>query len=585
MRFASEPAGGVPASAPAPDAPAARGAASLRAPPAASSAASRLRDRFRKFLADREKRLERASLARARHAPLPGASDGDSDSDSDVSPLASPRSPSGSGGRPRSSKPDAPPPRDPRAVFAKCALLVLAWFGLSTALALFNKQLFGKRKGGFPAPLLLTSLQFFMQWLLAHVFLTRVAPGMAPRRPMPWRVFFARVAPVGVFMGLDIGLSNVSLVYVTVSFYTLVKTSSILFLLAFAFAFRVEPFSRRVVFAVATLALGEVLVVRGERRFDASGFVLCLLAAACSGLRWVLSQTVLHAGKKTRRATVEVVNDGGNASGNDGAFRSPWCLFFLAEDDPSTRLRRSHGMHSPPAILRAMMPAMASVVFAFSCFKERWWVTLPGSRWDPTDPIDLATDVGVALVGASVALLMSASEFELVKETSAVTVSVIGAAKDAVTVLASVVVFGDDFGVENVFGLAFVVAGVFAYNWHKRESEREATLSAARERAAFDEEKTGGGATRGGVVVGERGGGGVEGSREGVRDGIELVEKNPNSHRWSATASREAEAGAALAADLGVGPAAASGRRVFAVTSRTDRSAVPLLPRKTEGGE
>jgi len=29
------------------------------------------------------------------------------------------------------------------------------------------------------------------------------------------------VAPVGVAMGLDIGLSNLSLVYVTVSFYTL----------------------------------------------------------------------------------------------------------------------------------------------------------------------------------------------------------------------------------------------------------------------------------------------------------------------------------------------------------------------------
>ena len=535
-------------------------------------------------MADREKRLERASLARARHAPLPGASDGDSDSDSDVSPLASPRSPSGSGGRPRSSKPDAPPPRDPRAVVAKCALLVLAWFGLSTALALFNKQLFGKRKGGFPAPLLLTSLQFFMQWLLAHVFLTRVAPGMAPRRPMPWRVFFARVAPVGVFMGLDIGLSNLSLVYVTVSFYTLVKTSSILFLLAFAFAFRVEPFSRRVVFAVATLALGEVLVVRGERRFDASGFVLCLLAAACSGLRWVLSQTVLHAGKKTRRATVEVVNDGGNASGNDGASRSPCCLFFLAEDDPSTRLRRSHGMHSPPAILRAMMPAMASVVFAFSCFKERWWVTLPGSRWDPTDPIDLATDVGVALIGASVALLMSASEFELVKETSAVTVSVIGAAKDAVTVLASVVVFGDDFGVENVFGLAFVVAGVFAYNWHKRESEREATLAAARERAAFDEEKTG---------EARRGGG--RGRRARRRGGRGVPRGRPRRDRARREESEFASlvgdgvpgggGGAALAADLGVGPAAASGRRVFAVTSRTDRSAVPLLPRRAEGGK
>ena len=44
------------------------------------------------------------------------------------------------------------------AKFLKCAILTTSWFGLSTALALFNKEVFGRRHGGFPAPLFLTSV-------------------------------------------------------------------------------------------------------------------------------------------------------------------------------------------------------------------------------------------------------------------------------------------------------------------------------------------------------------------------------------------------------------------------------------------
>lgn len=92
-----------------------------------------------------------------------------------------------------------------------------------STLALFNKEVFGRRHGGFPAPLFLTSVQFSIQYLIADLTLKFAAPSLKPKRPIPWGVYLTQVAPVGVAMGLDIGLSNLSLVYVTVSFYTLAK--------------------------------------------------------------------------------------------------------------------------------------------------------------------------------------------------------------------------------------------------------------------------------------------------------------------------------------------------------------------------
>jgi hypothetical protein len=249
----------------------------------ARSAAAKIQARFRKFMDDRDKRHVASKEGVARdsrgvgggaHHVLLGSDDESSDEEEDA---------------------DANAPfttsdlRRPKLV--KCAFLTLCWFGLSTALAMYNKVLFGARRGGFPAPLLLTSVQFAMQWMLASLILTYVAPSLRPRRAVDWNVFTKHVAPVGVAMGLDIGLSNLSLVHVTVSFYTLAKTSSILFLLAFAFAIGVEPVSLRLTAAVLLLCLGEVLTVRGETQFNALGAALCFAAAAASGVRWVLSQT------------------------------------------------------------------------------------------------------------------------------------------------------------------------------------------------------------------------------------------------------------------------------------------------------
>lgn len=413
---------------------------------AARSAAAKIQARFRKFMDDRDKRRVASQEGVARdprgggggaHHVLLGSDDESSDEEETFSREHSAAFDAGATNveirftRMRESR-DAPN-------FVKCALLTLCWFGLSTGLAMYNKTLFGARKGGFPAPLLLTSVQFAMQWMLAGLILEYVTPSLRPTRAIDWNAFSRHVAPVGVAMGLDIGLSNLSLVHVTVSFYTLAKTSSILFLLAFAFAIGVEPFSTRLTAAVLVLCLGEVLTVHGETQFNALGATLCFGAAAASGVRWVLSQRVLHSIHKARQT-------GG--------------------------LRKSHGVHNPPVMLRVMMPVMCVVVFAFSCFKERWWATLPGSEWGSSFS-DVLFDLALTAIGATMALCMSLAEFELVKETSAVTVSVIGTGKDVFTVAAAVLVFNDGFGVENFFGLLFVVSGIAAYNYHKVQSAKE----------------------------------------------------------------------------------------------------------------
>lgn len=523
-------------------------------------AASILQQRFRKFLDDREKK-KTASHEVTRREPRPLLLDSDDSSDEDeVSTRHTSVTTSQRDTVATSQSVTLKESSPSNAKLIKCALLTIAWFGLSTSLALYNKTLFGQRKGGFPAPLLLTSVQFLMQYLLANGLLIWVVPHLQPKRVINWRTFTYRVAPVGFAMGLDIGLSNLSLVYVTVSFYTLAKTSSIVFLIAFAFGMRVEPVSARLVVCVFILCLGEVLVVRGETQFNALGAFLCFFAAAASGVRWVLSQKVLHSGVKdtrwNRTGTSQTTGSGfkdthGNRTGTSGTTGSD-----TYHPTSNNRLRKSHGMHHPIVMLRVMMPVMSVVVFVFSLFQEKWWATLPGSDWLAT-PGDLFVDLLITAFGALMALTMSMAEFQLVKETSAMTVSVIGAGKDVVTVLVAVLVMGDGFGWENVVGMALVLAGILCYNWHKAVSAREVRDADA-------------------LLVDMK----VQ-LAEFAKNNVGDVNQGGDGNREDAVAAATA-ARNRLAAELGIGaPATAHGayHKVPKVSTRRDAHASPQLPR------
>jgi drug/metabolite transporter (DMT)-like permease len=102
------------------------------------------------------------------------------------------------------------------------------------------------------------------------------------------------VLPNGVATGLDIAFSNTSFAFITLSFYTMCKSSAPLFLLLFAFIWRIETPTWSLALTVTIISGGLLLLVAGEVEFDMTGFLLVMAAACMSGLRWTITQVLLQ---------------------------------------------------------------------------------------------------------------------------------------------------------------------------------------------------------------------------------------------------------------------------------------------------
>jgi solute carrier family 35 protein C2 len=71
------------------------------------------------------------------------------------------------------------------------------------------------------------------------------------------------------------------------------KSSSLIFVLLFAFLFRLESFSWRLISVIFLIFVGVVLMVATETQFAFGGMILVLSASAFGGLRWALTQKLL----------------------------------------------------------------------------------------------------------------------------------------------------------------------------------------------------------------------------------------------------------------------------------------------------
>lgn len=105
--------------------------------------------------------------------------------------------------------------------------------------------------------------------------------------------YITRVGPCGAATGLDIGLGNMSLKFISLAFYTMCKSSVLGFVLVFAILFRLEKLTWRLVGVIAIMTIGVLMMVASETKFVPIGFFLVILASALSGLRWSLTQILL----------------------------------------------------------------------------------------------------------------------------------------------------------------------------------------------------------------------------------------------------------------------------------------------------
>ncbi|KAF1930312.1 TPT-domain-containing protein [Didymella exigua CBS 183.55] len=335
------------------------------------------------------------------------------------------------------------------------AMLICLWYLFSISISVYNKWMFkvdaseGATQNIFPFPLFTTCLHMLVQFSLASLVLflvpslrprhdalnphaagARVEP-VDPKKPLMTKWFyFSRIGPCGAATGLDIGLGNTSLKFISLTFFTMCKSSALGFVLIFAFLFRLEQPSWRLVLIIAIMTVGVVMMVAGESAFHALGFTLVMASACSSGFRWSLTQILLLRNPATANP-----------------FSS---IFFLAP------------------IMFISIFVLAVPVEGFGALQEglaRLW-----------DQKGAALGTGILLFPGCLAFLMTSSEFALLKRTSVVTLSICGIFKEVVTITTANLVFDDPLTPINLTGLVVTIGSIALYNYMKIKKMREEHL-------------------------------------------------------------------------------------------------------------
>uniref|UniRef100_A0A7C9CS59 Sugar phosphate transporter domain-containing protein n=1 Tax=Opuntia streptacantha TaxID=393608 RepID=A0A7C9CS59_OPUST len=176
----------------------------------------------------------------------------------------------------------------------KTLFFILVWYTFSLFLTLYNKSLLGDDMGRFPAPLLMNTIHFGMQAVLSKAITWIWWERFHKDVHVTWRDYVSKVVPTALATALDINLSNASLVFISVTFATMCKSASPIFLLLFAFALRLESPSLKLFGIILVISAGILLTVAKETEFEFWGFIFVMLAAVMSGFRWCMTQILLQ---------------------------------------------------------------------------------------------------------------------------------------------------------------------------------------------------------------------------------------------------------------------------------------------------
>ncbi|KAI9145539.1 triose-phosphate transporter family-domain-containing protein [Paraphysoderma sedebokerense] len=313
---------------------------------------------------------------------------------------------------------------------------IFLWYIFSTLLSVYNKYLFGI--SAFHYPLFTTSFHMFTQFLLSYVILTYFKPELMPPK-VSVGSYIRYVAPCAFATGLDIGLSNMSFKTITLSFYTMVKSSVPFWTLVFSFALKLEKPTLELGGIMCIILIGVFLMVLHEASFVFIGFIQILTASIFAGLRVCLTQTLLHGPSQSSQSP-----------------RSP-TSFYSESKYPRPAL------HNPLATTLYLAPLMSATLLFTSLFNE----DMANLATNFSTPNLAAYTSGLLLAGAFLAFVMVWAELQVIKVTSGLSFTIAGIVKECGTILVGVIVFGDKVGFVNWIGVGITTIGVGLYNWWK----------------------------------------------------------------------------------------------------------------------
>nr|AKN21647.1 slc35c-3 [Schmidtea mediterranea] len=299
---------------------------------------------------------------------------------------------------------------------SKTILLILIFYLFSISLTFYNKKFITI----YPYPLSITMLHLIVKFLLASFVrgILRIF-SKHDRTELCWKDYFRKISPSGITSSLDIGLSNWSFEFITVSLYTMTKSTSIIFILIFAIVFKLEKKGLSIVFIVLFIAGGLFMFTYKSTQFNMDGFMLCLLASFISGIRWTTAQLV------TQKSEI--------------------------------------GLQNPIDMIYHIQPWMILTLLPLSAWFEGIEIISTKDFFRFSDINDLIINFSTLMSGAMIAFCLECSEYLVITHTSSLTLSIAGIIKEVCVLYLATKINGDQLNNINIIGLSICMLGILLH--------------------------------------------------------------------------------------------------------------------------
>eukprot|EP00096_Caligus_rogercresseyi_P009267 TRINITY_DN3112_c0_g1_i1.p1 TRINITY_DN3112_c0_g1~~TRINITY_DN3112_c0_g1_i1.p1 ORF type:complete len:440 (+),score=121.81 TRINITY_DN3112_c0_g1_i1:150-1469(+) len=301
-------------------------------------------------------------------------------------------------------------------------LFFCIYFGSSIGLTLYQKKVLRV----YPYPLTIVLCHLIVKFLLAWSIRVLLG-GRRTNVALDWRTYLEQLSIIGITSALDIGLSNWAIEFVTISLYTITKTTSIPFILLFALIFKLEKKSCGLISTVLMIFLGLFIFSYESTRFNFLGFFMALAASVLAGVRWTYTQLIMQK-------------------------------------------RSDLGLSNPLDMIYHVQPIMILTLLGFSvCFEgETIATTVHGFRFHSF--ADISTTLFYIGMGSLIAFMMEISEYFVVYSYSSLTLAITGVTKDIILILSGISLYHDNITLIKALGILICLVGICVHVLRKQLS-------------------------------------------------------------------------------------------------------------------
>ncbi|CAL8073143.1 unnamed protein product [Calicophoron daubneyi] len=305
-------------------------------------------------------------------------------------------------------------------LFARTALLTSLFYCFSISLTFFNNSCIKI----FPYPLSITFLHMCFKFIFAWVAraVSAYCSGIS-RIELSWSKYFKMVAVAGASSAWDIGFSNWSFEYITISLYTMTKSTSIIFILFFSLILRLERKKISLIFVVLLISCGLFMFSYESAQFNLVGFLLVLFASFLSGIRWTTAQ-------------------------------------LLAQ-------KKEWGLSHPIDLIYHAQPWMALAILPMSLYIEGAELVSSKVLFRASNYVQLSRDILYLSIGGLLAFGLECSEYLVVCTASSLALSIAGIFKEICTLYLAAKFNGDVISPINMIGFIICISGILLHVFMK----------------------------------------------------------------------------------------------------------------------